>query len=262
VRVVVIALVAAGCGRVGFDARGTNDATGGMQAQRPCGATTTAPDPVMLAGVTYDYNGFLGNLGEVPQATVAAADRSGTVLATTTSDSAGNYALEIPTGGVAPLLVMTFTQDSFFTTTAFFDAPLDRDTTSPSQQVWIDGDGPLWTLGAMVSVYETSLTGQTVNQTKGSLSVTATDCSGQPLAGVSITVDPEPDELDYIGTAQGYPLAGATATLAPNSEAVGFNAQPGTTHISATAPGYTFEDQTVEVLGGSNMTLIEMRPLE
>ncbi len=229
--------------------------------KRPCGAATTAPDPLTLAGATYGYEGFLGALGSVSQTTVTVTDLVGTPLAMATSDSSGNYSLELATGGIAPQVVLTFTHQAYFTTTAFLDAPLDRDTTSPAQQVWIDGDGPVWTSSAMDAVYGTSLSSLSVDPMKSTLSVSTTDCSGNPLTGVSITVTPAPDEADYIGT-NGYPSPGATATIAPNTELVGFNAQPGTTHISATAPGYTFEDQTVEVLAGQNMTLIEMRPLE
>ncbi len=244
-----------GCGRLDFTSEmSLNEGRGA-----PCGPSFTAPDPLTITGTTYDYADFQNDRNLVPHTVVTALSTSGTVLATTTSDASSNYTLSVPSGGIARQLVLTFHPPGYFTTTEILDGPVDRSTTGQYQIVWTAGDGPVWSEGAMGSVYGT--TTETVDSSKSTLSVTTSDCSGAALEGVAVTVDPAPDVLAYIGM-NGYPMPGATATAGPFANVVGFNAQPGTTHITASKDGYAFEDQTVEIAAGDHMTLIEMRPIE
>ena len=47
----------------------------------------------------------------------------------------------------------------------------------------------------------------------------------------------------------------------PYTMAIGYNAVPGATHVSASKPGYTFIDQDVTLPAGRTMTVMNMRPL-
>ncbi len=255
-RFAVVALTLAACGRLDF---GSQASPTDGRVPRACGQGVTAPDPVTISGVTFEYSDFVNDKRVVTNTVVTATSPTGDVLAMTTSDANGNYALSIATGGVAIPLSLTFQPFMYFTTTEILDAPLDRDTVGLDLIVWSAGDGPVWSSSAMGSVYSTSSV--TLDPTKSTLTVTTTDCAGNALEGVAITVDPMPDELDYLGP-NGLPDLAAIGTIGPNSQMVGFDAQPGTTHITASKSGYVFADQTVEIPAGDVVTMIEMRPIE
>jgi len=200
----------------------------------------------------------MGDKQAVANVDIAVLDAANGILGVGQSDATGAYSLAFPTGGLKEAVKIVFTQASYFTTTTWLDAPLDRDTAGKNLVVWSAGDGPMWSFGAMQTVYSTSMT--TLDSAKSTLVVVAVDCAGVALDGVAISVTPAPVEGDYLGS-NGQPAPGATGTMSPAGQFVGFNAQPGSTQITASAPGLMFAPQTVVVPSGDQVTLVEMRPL-
>ena len=243
----MVLVCAAGCGRVGFD------------ELAPCGLrNASAPDPLTIVGTTFAYANFTGSKLVVSSVDVTVLDAAGGILGTAQSDAGGSYSLSFPTGGREEVVKLVFTQPAYFTTTTWLDTPLDRDVTGKNLPIWTAGEGPMWNTGAMGTVY--SVSRSSIDSTKSTLVVSAADCTGVALPGVSISVSPAPGEGEYLGS-NGQPAFGASGTTAPTGAFVGFNAQPGPTRITASAPGYMFEPQTVQVTAGDQVTLVEMRPL-
>ena len=247
----------AACGRVDFDPSVPSDAT---PLARPCGGGSAALDPVSITGVTYRYTSFTNTRAAIPAVTVTAIDdQGGTIGQPVTSDAAGNYRLVVPTGGVARSIEVHYTDANDFATTVHFDAPVDRALTAPGASWFSLGDGPLWSQGSMDSVY--SAVSISRDPAKSSISVEAYDCAGMPLDGVTLTVTPPPELFANTGANGLSDLALSTTTL-PYTLAVGYNAVPGLTHITASKPGFTFLEQDVVLLAGSNNAIVVIRPVE
>ena len=244
--------VAAGCGRIDFDA-------GQDLALAPCHASARAPDPVTIRGDTFRFSSFANTRDVVAGATVTAQGPTGALLAQTTSDTTGAYTLTIPTGGTAPRVALRFEHVGDFITTMVLDLRLDHDVVAPDATLYTIGDGPLWSGGSMASVYSSA--SLSVDPARSTIDVLARDCADQPLDGVEITITPAPQLASYL-TTSGLPSAALTGTNAPFTIAVAFNAVPGATHITARKPGLTFLDQDVVIPGGDFMTLLTMRPAE
>jgi hypothetical protein len=246
VRSLCVALIAAtACGRVGFDAR-----------IGPCVASSTAPDPIALGGEAFTFTNFNNGRAPVPDAVITATARAdGAQLAQTTSDAQGLYQLAIPTHGAAIDVALTYAQPAYMTSTVFFDSPFDRSTDATDQRL---ANNAQWSDGSMGAVYGT--VGFARDSTKGSINISLRTCTGAIVENVIVTVDPPPQRLIYTGS-DGLP-APLPGTAAPYAFAVAFNAVPGPTTITATAPGVTFLDQQLDVLAGENVTLLVLRAVE
>ncbi len=250
--------------RIGFDQNAMPDDagaaaradTGVATAPHPCGAKTTAPDPLELSGDVFMYTDFKNSRSSLDGATIAALADDGSILSTARS-SGGSYAMTIATGGHAPSVRIRATLDNYYTTTTYLDTLVDRPVDVQTSSQWSFGEAPLWNAGSMISVY--SVAGQAVDPSKGIYNIVVEDCLGQPLGGVAIEVTPAPAaqiNLTSDGTADYNGL-----TLTPYSSAVGFNQPPGPAHITASAPGYTFAPVDVIMDSGVGTTMVLMQPI-
>lgn len=251
-------LVVCGCGRLGFDAISVETSDSDASTSQACGASTQAPDPIAIQGSTFRFTSFENTRAAINNVTVEAFEGDAR-LATVVSDDAGQYTLTLATGGRAPLLHLRYSKAGFFTSTVYLDAPLDRDIPRGDPSLLGPSDGPLWDAGAMDSVYAT--TTATLDPAKGTLNINVVDCAEQPLAGVEIALDTMPEVIAYLGT-DGRPSSSATSTISPFSFAVGFNAPPGMTTVSATGGGRTFAPVPYPVAAGDQNTLVRVRPLD
>ena len=242
-RWVVLGCVLAGCGRIAFDPRSEVSDVIGIPAE--CARNTTAPDPLTVTGTTFRYMSFDNSTRTLlPGVTVTAVDvATAAELANTTSNSLGEYTLSVPTGGVPRAVGLTYALASHFETTLTLDRMLERNIGGAGMPVWTVGDGPLWNLAGMNQFYMAA--GMLRNATKGTLNIAVRDCAGQPIEGVTIAVSPPPALLRYQGD-DGMLVAG-NSTLDRFATAFGFNAEPGTTTITASGGGYQFAPVTVVV---------------
>jgi len=238
----VVAIAA--CGRVDFDAR-----------RGPCAIPSTAPATVTLSGATYTYTDFNNGRAPTPSSVVTATARdSGAQLAQTTSDANGHYQLAVPTGGSPVDLVLTTENPNYLTSTSWFDGPFERDLDATDQRL---ANLAQWGDGSLDSVYGAS--NQTRDGTRGSINVSTRACDGTPIEGAVLTFDPPPGAVYYTGT-DGLPIGDATHL--PYVIGVAYNAIPGATTITATAPDHAFEPQTITVLAGENVTLLPLRAVD
>lgn len=259
-------VVLAGCGRLGFDASASAvrpDAAGDDAApavRRPCGATTTAPDPVTITGSTFEFTSFTNNRRALPDTEVEILDAAGTPITNMRSDVNGTYSLSIPTGGVAPTISIRYSRPGYFSSRFYLDTPLDRDLALGDGIVLTPSDGPIWSTSAMNAVYAPA--GIPLDAAAGSLNINFLDCSNQPLAGVSVALDAQPEVGAYLGGNTGMPDKLLTASQTPLAFFVGYNAPAVATTITATAPGLEFAPQTRDIAAGSEVTMVVVRPLE
>lgn len=251
-------LVVCGCGRLGFDARSVDELDAEPVTPRACGASTQAPDPLTIDGTTFQFTSFTNDREAIDSVTVE-AKIGDAVVAMAISDDAGNYTLSVPTGGTSPVLKLRYAKVGFFTTTVYLDAPLDHSIARGDPALLGPSDGPLWGLGGMGSVYSSANT--TRDDTAGTLNINVVDCDEQPLAGVAVALDTTPEVFSYLGT-DGKPALAATATIAPFSFVVGFNAPAALTTVSATAAGKTFPTASYPVKPGEENTLVRVRPID
>jgi hypothetical protein len=245
-RPVALLCLLAACGRFDFDPRVV-----------PCALSATTPDPVTLSGTTFHYTSFNNTTAPVAGTRVTAlSDVGGNMLAQTTSDASGGYSLAIPTQGVPRSTVLVFEQSNYLTTSAIPDLPLDRDITS-QHSLWATGDGPLWSVGSLDSVYSAGNVSR--RPALGTINVAVVDCAGNTIEGVTVELDPAPERVEYLAVSG--PSASLTSTVNPFTAAVAFNAVPGPTHVSAAKSGRVFLDRTLVIRGGED-TITVMRAVE
>jgi len=265
---VVLGLLA-GCGRVAFDEiLLATDA--GMDpdavAARPCGLPETAPPTITISGTTFEYTMFNNTSRPIGPAMVTLHDVPSTgPIVQVTSLPTGEYALGVVTNGVPKRVALRYAMSGYFTTTVIADLELAQSTVGGGVPLWSFGDAPMWSNLAMTMVYQSG-GGRPRNSAKGTLNIAVRDCAGQPVPGVTVTIDPPPigpdGEIRYQGD-DGAPLpASATATSGQFGHVLVFNAEPGPTRIIATKAGRTFLDRSVEVLAGSNNTLATVRAVD
>ncbi|MBV8762711.1 MAG: hypothetical protein JO257_35835 [Deltaproteobacteria bacterium] len=259
---VMLALVAVGCGRIGFGARtdATSDAVGvEIDAARPrCNDPAVPPPTLTISGTVFRYTSFTTTT-PIPGATATLVDGTASEPSAT-ANAQGAYSLSIPTHG-APLpgkLAFTNTNDAaVFTTTVWLDGPLTRDLVgSPTTAYIVGPDAPVWNSGAMTLVYQS--TGITEDAAAGSLNIEPVDCAGNGVAGVSVTVTPPPAQLGYIDM-NGHPDPNASATSDPFPVVFCANAVAGPTHITFSGAGLRWPEIDLDVLAGSNNTVAVVR---
>ena len=209
------------------------------------------------SGKTFTYTNF--NNGTAPLETSAvtayALDLTSTI-ATTTSDASGLYSLAFPTAGQPRASVIAYEHLGYWTTSVYTDQPFDRDVMGLDTMHWRLGDGPLWSDSSMYGTL-----GATLDNTKGTLSVSVRDCADNIVEGVSFAITPSPQVGAYLDGA-GLPSMTATSTVGPYTQYVAFNVQPGPTHIRASAAAMQFVDLDVVVKAGQNMTYTVVHPIE
>ena len=213
-----------------------------------------APDPITIAGHTFEYTSVQNTVQEIPGAVVT-AQLGSTPLAMTTSDAQGGYQLAVPTGGHALALSVRYAPPGYLASTVWLDAPLDRDLLgAPSPYIW-PGDAPVWSDGAMNSVY--SYPGLTRSPSAGTLQVEVRDCGGTPVPGVTVASS-RGGTMTYIDS-DGIAKTSLTATQGVYDDALIFNAEPGSTTLTLTGGGLVWTPVTIDVLGGEETTLVLIR---
>jgi hypothetical protein len=256
----------AACGRVGFDARASGDATGLTDGARGsdagadglmvvpdafdpvrCGVGTTAPDPLTLAGEVVYFTNFTGSDEPIGSAAVGFASPGGAQLATTTSDGSGGFSVSLPTGGTPISPIITLSKVGYFDITVYDDLPLDA-STAVAQPPIIDG-------GAMGSVYSAGTV--TRDTSKGTIAVFAHDCAGSAITGVTIAITPAPEKLGYADI-NGQPTGSATAL--PSGNVAAYNAVPSaSTEIDVSRDGVLqFQLTNILVEGSDSETVVDL----
>jgi hypothetical protein len=253
-RYLLLGCVLAGCGRLGFsDRMAAPDAA--VDARRDavdarvvplCPLNVSVPDPITVTGETFEYTGFNNTTTPTPSVTVTAYV-AGSVVATTVSDAQGMYSMAIPTSGTQQLVEIDYAPSGYWITQVLPNRAVDGAVTGPNTMFWRLGDGPVWADGQMGSVYGSAAL--SYDLAKGTLEIAARDCAGTPLAGVVFTVTPAPEKLIYLNSGGG-PDTSLTATDAMYGHAVGFNAVPGPTHITATKDGVDIYTIDLDVPAG------------
>lgn len=250
------------CGRVQFDelAAPAVDAALDVAMARLRGVPDAAPPTITLGGQTFEYTSFNNTKQPVGLVQVMAFDAaSGVPLASGTSAASGAYSVEVMTGGMPRRVALRYALTGYFTTTSFPDLELAASVAGGTQPVWTFGDAPVWSAGAMASVYATS--GVTRDDLKGTLNVAVRDCAGAVIDGVSVDIVPAPGALRYQAM-DGLPSTTLTATVSPYGRVLALNAEPGVTRVTAIKAGRTFLDTEVTVLAGSNNTLAIVRAVD
>lgn len=252
-------LLLGACGRLGFDAlhgAAPDAAVDTVDAivARHCHDPATPAPTITVSGTTFYYTSFTST-NPLAGVTVQIADGSATPPSATT-DMQGHYSVSVATNGAPVPAQLVYAAPSYFTTTLWLDAPLTHDLTgTASPYVW-GGDAPLWNSGAMGVVYQAA--GVTEDPMAGSINVRPTDCAGNLIAGVSVQISPSPGQLFYID-ATGQPSSTLTATVDPYPTAFAANAVAGTTHVTLSGGGLTWPALDIDVLAGSNNTLVVVR---
>ncbi len=254
-----VAVLLAGCGRLGFDGASQADGTvgDGLSAEASpdadlrnlCETASIAPATIHLRGFAFRYTSFENERTPLSDATIAAMGAS------TRSAQDGSYDLALATNG-APLssLVVRYTLGADFVTDVHFDTPVERDITGPYTAVLTLGDGPIWNAVAMNSIYSTAAL--TRDPSRGLINIAARDCFGVPIAGAAIDIQPPPEALLYQAD-DGQLTAGETQPR--YGQAFAMNAPAGPTTIHVTHPAHTFADVSVTVLPGAVNTLVVAR---
>lgn len=251
-----------GCGRIGFESVTTGDGGGAgfadaANAQSPCLTGSAPPANVVVSGTTFQYTDFNNNTSALPLSDIVAykLDRA-TVLAQTSASADGSYALAIPTNGAAVRTVFAYSLGGYWSTWVHSDRAYDVDFVGANMGRWRIGDGPLWTDGAMGSIYNTL--GETVDQAKATLSVTVRSCDGDIVEGVTFDIEPPPLVSGYL---DGSGLPGVnTSTLAPYTQMLAFNVEPVRTRIRPVKAGLVFADFELDLQAGSNVNYVVVHP--
>lgn len=84
---------------------------------------------------------------------------------------------------------------------------------------------------------------------KGTLNIAVRDCDDNIVEGAAVSVTPAPETLQYIDSG-GLPSTQISATVAPYTTAIAFNAIPGPTHITVTKDGVTIYSFDVDTRAG------------
>jgi len=242
----------AGCGRIAFDVAGR---------EGPCANPDPIAATVKLTGTTFQYTDFLNNTSPFPNVSVGAFDVDGgmNAIATTLSDASSNYELMIPTNGAPRPAVIKYSQAGFWSTWVDSDQPYDRDLVAANMTHWRLGDGPIWSDGSMGSVYSTL--NATIDASLGTLSISARTCSGELVTGVHFDIDPMPSIFGYLDSS-GLPKPMAAGTMPPYAQLVAFGVTPGPTVIRASKAGLQFNELSVMVLPGDNISFTVVHPNE
>ena len=254
-------LVVAACGRVGFDERAlaTVDAPPPDALELACSLTATTFPMLDVTGKTFEYTSF--NNTSQPVANVPVTLRAdGAIVGTTTSDTNGAYSITYATGGISRPLVIEYARAGYFTTTVFTDSVVDKNVVGLNNSLWQLGDAPIWSLGAMQSVYAAG--NETLDTSTGTLNVAVRDCGGNGIADVTVAIDPPPKGRLVYQDTDGTPSPTGTKTIGPYNHALAYRTQPGRTTITASGAGRRFLPTVVEVRAGDHNTLAIVRAID
>lgn len=200
---------------------------------------TTASDPIVVSGVTeqIDQSG-LTPLGTVGVEAFNASDGS---LDTTTSDSAGVYALSVPTGGSPLDGYVNGTKSGFIDSYLYPPQPLSNDLANiPVLMV----STTVWAFLPVLSHGATQPNGS------GFIGLLVVDCNGNPVAGATVTCSGS-NMVRYISNgAIGDPADPNMPVTTTDSSGLAliFDVTPGNAvTVDATADGHDYAQHNIKV---------------
>ena len=201
-----------------------------------CVRPTTAPDLIVLTGVTLD----LVTLAPLSNTAIEAV---GTSTISAVSDASGAYSLTLPTGGVPVAGYLHASHAGYLDTYDYAAGPSAADASSPI---------PLITAQARDAGAAT--VGITQTADTGALLVRIADCSGTAIAGA---------QLGTIGTLRYGNDQGAPSTTATMTGRMGlvyaYNVPPGTVTLTATYDNQSLVPVTV-MIAANAATVVGIRP--
>ncbi|MEO7793344.1 MAG: hypothetical protein ABIV06_01110 [Thermoanaerobaculia bacterium] len=205
-------------------------------------APTSAADPLMLTGALTDF--LSGN--PIGGATVEARRQSGgTLLDSDTTVADGSFSLSASTGGIPLSAYLAIVAASYPSTYLYPADPFAADAVGL-------GVRAISTSSLSLAYFFAGLGVQTPNT--GTTVILVADCDGVPIQGATVAFAPAAGALRYLES--GTPSPSATATDATGA-AMGFNAPPGNTSLSALFNGVSLESHSFVVYSsGLTGTLI------
>ncbi|MFT3697561.1 MAG: hypothetical protein QM831_30740 [Kofleriaceae bacterium] len=260
-KLLLLAVLAA-CGRLDFNDTegGSSIGDSGIAAKTTCGAKATAPASITIAGDVFQYTDFTNDRSYIANGTVDVIDGT-TTLATATSAMDGSYTTSISTGGVARSLILRATVNGMWPTETYSNGPIDRDLSQVFNSVWRYGEITVWGDGAMGSIYSALDSMISIDPARSTINVTAANCDGSALEGVTFTLDPPAEGGMYYLNNGGVP-SGGTVTTGIYTDMIASNIPLGPMTITAEAPGLAFAPITVDVQGPLHNLIVLMQPLE
>ena len=254
-RVQVVAVLLAGCGRLGFDVppvAEAPDAAGEVAAPDavvrlgPCGVTQV-PDPLSITGTTVDLPTFGSAQPTAGVSIEASTMLDGQPMAQTSSAEDGGYALALPSGGEPVRAYITLRKPGMLPTVLVPDGPLDADLVALYSPVTSDS--------TVSSLY---LAGGVVRKSAaGTLGIMVVDCDGTPVPGAVVTVAPPPAAMLYTDDA---------GSACPSSDATGaaglvyaLGVPLGTISVTAAKPGVTFFSHEITILDNTHVMGTRLR---
>lgn len=200
---------------------------------------TTASDPIVFTGTTTDpvSNKILGNVSlagnVIGQPPVSLGN----------SDASGSYMISLSSGGQPLNEYVRARLAGYLDTFAFPAVPLNHNTTV---------NIALMTSGDLSQV--SSITGDTPDPTKGTLSVVVTDCDGTPVSGATVTTTSGGTIRYFAG---GAPSKTATATDASGNVII-YNVPAGSTTVGAVVAGMTLRSHSFPINANAwNQTAVQ-----
>lgn len=250
-RSVLIWLIAAGCGRIGFDPTGNGPGgDDGGAVPRSCPRAETAPDPIMVSGTALRVT-VIGIYPESGVTVSVASIDNGPSLASMTTDASGNFSLAVPTGAVPIKTFISLSRADLLTSLFVPDEEIDRDLTGT--------DGFVANDNATNQLYTVPSPNLTRDTTKGTLLVRVLDCAGNGISGATIALTPPAEKIIY-ATSAGLPSSTPTMTSS-TGQAWALNAPAGVVQLTAAKSGLTFVPHDVNIRAGSFFMGSQMRPV-
>lgn len=236
------------CGSDGGGGSGGTDASSpDSETSMVDAATDAAPAPAMITLTGTATATSLQGPQPVAAATIAAyaSTDEATPVATTMTDTAGNFTLVLTTGGVALDGFLKATKAGHVVTYLYAPAPISMDMAMvPINMLTTGNYGTLYTF-----------TQTTEAATAGTIALIVHDAAAMPVAGATVTSTPA-GTYKYNGS-NGFPSSTATSTAADGTAYI-LNAPLGAVTVMASKTGSTFASNAVKSFDGAlTTTLIE-----
>jgi hypothetical protein len=204
------------------------------------GSSNSIPPTITLRGTAFER---LAGSAPVSGATVRALGLNQAVLATTTTDATGAYALEIATNGQPVEVALDAIAPSYVLTHRTFESSLIAN----HDGLWLD----LMTGADFASLYANSGVARTSG--RATLEVEAADAYGTPLSGAQITTVDQSTSIVYASASGPDPTATATA-----ASGLAYLLDAPADHVDVSATGGFFESDYVTQAFANQLTIFEI----
>lgn len=203
----------------------------------------TAPATITISGAAA-YQSNSGQLTALGDANIKILGTSGGLLNEHTTDNTGQFAISVPTSGVAVEGYIHGTHNNYIDSYVF-----------PPYAMWEDFSSALvlFTNRGQIDLITLIAGADNWDPTKGIVAVRVSDCDNQELAGASIST---PAGLTPIYMNGNFPSSTATAT---DDSGLAFfvNAEPGSFTVNVTsAEGFPLRPNVFEARGGALNTTV------